>query len=32
MLRMSTQDAEAFVRAEVAKWSTAIREAGIAAD
>jgi len=32
MLHMSTQEAEAFVRAEVAKWSTMIREAGISAD
>ena len=32
MLRMSTQESEAFVRAEVAKWSTMIREAGISAD
>lgn len=32
MLRMSTQESEAFVRSEVAKWSTMIREAGISAE
>jgi len=32
LLRMSPADAEAFVRAEVAKWTRLIREAGIAAE
>jgi tripartite-type tricarboxylate transporter receptor subunit TctC len=32
ILRMPAADADAFVRAEIAKWSRLIREAGIAAD
>jgi tripartite-type tricarboxylate transporter receptor subunit TctC len=32
MMRMSSAEAEAFVKAEIAKWPPIIRRAGISAD